>query len=260
MIGGINFASPQIASIYSQNSNALAEALARISSGKKFQNSLDDLVGFLKSQDLQADISGYETVRENITGFKAYTSAAVTAADSIYENLTEMKQLARQYAGTSDTDLQAEYASEYNALKSQVSSALSSTYVDGNLLTQSGVDITSVDLDPEGTSSVTMNFTDIATMAADLTIDDGEAAVDIEISSMRTYLSEAMTFDGIADQQLNLTDTIINSKQAVMSLITDIDEAEEMNKVLDLSLRQQASVAMLAQGNLVQNSLLKLYE
>ncbi len=262
MVGSAGSVYSGIVSAYNANANALSEALARIASGKKFRNASEDFIGFIRSRNLQADIGGYRRVREELTGFKAYTTAAVDTASAIYEDLAEMKSLVQQYAGTGDADLQAEYESEFNALKTQVSKALSSTNVDGHLVTSSGVDIASVSLDPDGAGSITMNFTDIASMEAGLTIDaeDADTQIQTEIDSMLTYLSEAKAYDGVADRQLQLTDTIINSKQAVLSLITDIDEAEEASAMLDLSVRQQAGIAMLAQGNILQNSLLKLYE
>ena len=264
MIGGINYASSQIASVYNNGSQQLADTLTKIASGKKFQSAAEDLIGFIRSQNLQVDIDGYGQVRENLTEFKAYTSASVTAASSIYESLTEMKNLASQYAGTSDTDMQAEYASEFNALRSQVETGLENTYVDGTLVTASGSEIKAVDLDPDGNGSLSMNYTDVAsnTDVAALDITDttnAQTDVQTEIDSMLTYLSEAKAYDAIADQQLNLTNTIITSKQGVKSLITDIDEAEETNRALDQSIRQQAAMSMLAQANMSRQAVMKLY-
>lgn len=264
MIGGINYASSQIASVYNNGAQQLANTLTKIASGKKFQSASEDLIGFIRSQNLQVDIDGYGQVRENLTEFKAYTSASVTAASSIYESLSEMKKLATQYAGTSDTDMQAEYEAEYNALKSEVVTMLENTYVDGTLVTGSGSDIKAVDLDPDGNGTLTMNYSDIASNAdvdGILITDTTNAASNVqdEIDSMLTYLSEAKAYDAIADQQLNLTNNIINSKQAVKSLITDIDEAEETNNALDQSIRQQAAMSMLAQANMSRQAVMKLY-
>ena len=232
MIGGVNFASSQIASVYNDGSQQLAATLTKIASGKKFQNASEDLLGFVRAQGLDVDIGGYERVREGLTEFKTYSAAAVQASSAIYENLTEMKDIAAQYAGTSDTDLQAQYKSEFDALAQEVVTALENTYVDGDLVTGSGSEIKAVDLDPDGTGSLSMNFTGIAsnTDVAGLNIADTTNAQDDvqnEVNSMLTYMSEAKAYDNIADQQLKLTNTIISSKQAVKSLITDIDEAEE---------------------------------
>ena len=76
---------------------------------------------------------------------------------------------------------------------------------------------------------------------------------------MLSYLSEAKAFDAIASQQLKLNDTIISSKEAVKSLITDIDEAAETSRMIDESVRQQAAVSMIAQANMSRQSVLKLY-
>lgn len=265
MIGRTQSSTTTIASVYAETTRALSDALTRIASGKKFQSASEDLLGFIRSRNLTVAIGGYERVRENLTEFKSYSTAAVEASSSMYESLTSMKELARQYTGTSDIDLQAEYRADFNALKKQVTTALDNTYVDGVKLTASGSDIKAVDLDPDGTGTLTMNFTDIASNSDVNAIDitdttNAQSAVQNEISSMLTYLSEAKAYDSIATQQLNHTETVIATKQAVVSLITDIDDAQETSKVLDLSVRQQAGVAMLAQGNIVQNALSKLYE
>lgn len=264
MIGGVNYASSQIASVYNSGSQQLAATLTKIASGKKFQSASEDLLGFVRSQALQVDISGYERVRENLTEFKSYSAAAVQASSSIYESLTSMKELARQYSGASDVDLKAEYKADFDALKKQVTTALENTYVDGVKVTASGSAIKAVDLDPSGTGSLSMTYTDISanTDVVNLNITDttnAQGAVQNEISSMLTYMSEAKAYDNIADQQLSLTDTIVNSKQAVLSLITDIDDAAETNKALDQSIRQQAAMSMLAQANMSRQAVMKLY-
>jgi flagellin len=250
-----------LSSVYSANSKLLSAALTRIASGKKFQNASDDLAGFIRSQNIRMDIGGYERVRENLTAFKTYTAAAVGASSDIYESLLKMRKLTEQYAGTTDADEQAQYEAEFDSLKTQVASMLANTTVDGTNVTATG-SITTVSLDPDGYGTLDMNFSDSAEMGAGLTIDavGATALVQTEIDSMLTYLSEAKAYDCIADRQLDLTTTIINGKKAVLSLITDIDEAKEINRVLDLTLRQEATVAMMAQANMVRNSIVKLYE
>jgi flagellin len=267
MLGGINYANSQISSIYNAGSQQLAETLTRIASGKKFQNASEDLIGYLRSQRLETDISGYEEVRENLTTYKMYTSTAVSSASTIYENLSRMKELSVMY-DTADADHQAEYSAEFTALKTQVETALTSTYVDGvAVATDTGMEsLDPVDLDPDGNGTLTFSFTaempttggggDIEGLV--ITTADG-TDIDTELTQVMTFLEEAKAYDAIIDQQLTINETVINSKQAVKSLITDIDEAEEMSNVLDLSLRQQASVAMLAQGNFMKDALNKLY-
>lgn len=262
MLGGINNVSSQIASIYNSTSQQLASSLQRIASGKKVQNASDDFLSYVRAQDIGADITGYDNVKQDLTNFKIFSTAAVQAGSSIYENLTKMKELATQWAGTTDADKRAEYQSDFDALKKQTASTLDNTYVDGIQVTAKGA-IASASLDPNGTASLSMNFSAVAdtTKVAAFDITKGSAVSDVqtEIDNTLTYLSEAKASDQTASQQMNLTDTIITSKKSVQSLITDIDDAEETAKATDLQVRQQAAIAMIAQANMSNQAIIRLY-
>ncbi len=263
MIGGVNNASSQLASIYNTGNQQLASTLTKIASGKKFQSAAEDLLGFIRSNKISTEISGYQKIKENLTEFKTFTSAAVQTGGSVYEDLTKLKTLAKQYADETDEEKQAEYEAEFNSLKTQIGKALTNSMVDGKDIMKASTSIASVVLNPQGGSTLDMNFSDIAssTDIAALAIDGEDVVddIDAEIESMLTYLSEAKAFDSIASQQLKLSGTIINSKEAVKSLITDIDEAEETAKMIDESVRQQATVSMIAQANMTRQSVLKIY-
>jgi flagellin len=266
MIGSTGSISSAIASVYGANTRMLSDALSKIASGKKFRGASDDLVGFLRAQRLDTDIGGYQSVRENLTAYKMYTSTAVSTASNLYENLTKMKDLSLQYDATADADLRAQYSAEFDALATQVSTAIDETFVDGTAVadTTALAALDPVNLDPDGDGQLTFSFTAGMTVTADVALLDittaGAGDVQTELDAVLTFMEEVKAYDSIIDQQLTINDTVINSKQALKSLITDIDEAEQMGKVLDLTLRQQASVAMMAQANMLPNSLLKLYE
>ncbi len=264
MIGSSGSVSSKLASVYASNSKALTDALTRLSSGKKFQSAKDDLSGFIYSNKLKNQISGYQKVRENLTEFKAYSSSAVDAGNAVYENLTKMKTLARQYTVATDTGLQGDYRAEFESLKIYISKILSSTSVDGVNIMQSTSTVASVELDLKSGSSLDMDFSAVSeSKDIDELAINGEAIdsrIDTEIRKMLSYLSEAKAFDNIAVQQMKLSETIINSKEMLHSLINDIDYAAEMSKIVDLSVRQEASIAMIAQGNIIQSSLAMLYD
>ena len=265
MIGGTGSITYQLTSVYAANTNALADALAKLASGKKFNSAADDFYSFIKSRNVLSDIAGYENVKENLTSFKTFSSAALQVASTVYDNLSKMKDLAVQYIGTNDATLKSEYKADFDALKTEVTNALDNTYVDGVKITVKNTDVKIVELDPDGNGKLKMNFLDIANSTNIGNFDITHTAtivndVQTEIDSMLTYLSQAKSFDNITSQQINLTDTIINSKKAVESLISDIDEAEQTGKIVDLSIRQQASVALMSQANMIQSAISKLYD
>ena len=264
MIGGVNTSTSRLASAYNIGSEQLNATLTKIATGKKFQNAAEDLLGYLKSSKLKVDISGYQQVKQDLTEAKTFTAAAVQAGSDMYEKLTEMKNVAAKYdvenaKAVKDQDKLDQLTADFDALKAEVQSIVANTKVDGKLVTGT-TEITSVALNPDGTDPLSIKFTADFTGISTLAITGGAAGVTAEMTEALTYLTESRTFDNIVDQQVKLADTIIASKQAVMSLITDVDEAEQMNEVIDLSIRQQAAVSMMAQGNMLQSSLAKLYE
>jgi flagellin len=267
MIGGVNVATSQIASIYNQGNQQLADTLSKIASGKKFQNASEDLIGFTRANNLSLEINSYNEVKQNLTSAKTISAAAVQVGSDVYEDLTKMKDYAQKYiseaAGTNDATKLAEYKAEFDSLKSSVSSALKNAYVDGTLVAKSGTALKTVNLDPSGNGKLEMNF---SAVASDTNVDAFNIAnmantdgIQTEISNALTFMSEAKGYNNIIDNQLSLNSTIVNSKEAVKSLITDIDEAAEMSKMLDQNVRQQAAMSMLSQANMSRQVVMKLY-
>jgi hypothetical protein len=175
-----------------------------------------------------------------------------------------MKTLVRQYADATDEELQADYRAEFESLRIYTSTILSNTSVDGVNVMQAGATVVSVELDPQSGSTLNMEFSEVSESGDidELSIDDEgvESSIETEIGKMLTFLSEARAFDSIASQQIKLSETIISGKEALYSLITEIDDAAEISRMIDLSVRQEASIAMIAQGNMMRSSLSILYD
>jgi flagellin len=267
MIGGINVATSQIASIYNQGNQDLSSTLTKIASGKKFQNASEDFIGFTRANNLDVQINSYNDVKQNLTSAKTITSAAVEMGSKVYEDLTKMKDYAQKYitekAGANDATKLAEYKAEFDALKTGVASSLQNAKVDGTTISQTATALKTVDLDPNGTGQLAINFSASAVSANvsafDITTLANTTGIQTEIDNSLTYMSEAKGYSNIIDSQMKLNDTIVNSKQAVKSLITDIDEASEMSKMLDQNVRQQAAMSMLSQANVSRQIVMKLY-
>jgi flagellin len=265
MIGGVNVATSQIANIYNQGNNQLSDTLAKIASGKKFQNAGEDLLSFTRANNLTNQIKGYNDVEQKLTAAKTVTSAAVNVGSKVYENLTKMGDLASKYA-TASTQEQAEYAAEFKSLRDTVVTSLSNAKVDGVNIADGTYNKT-VAMDPNsGTLAVDLhaagNFVTSANLATlDLTTGAAAAvtAVGTETTNALNYMNTAKGLNDTIENQISLNKTIVNSKEAVKSLITDIDEASEMSKMLDQNVRQQAAMSMLSQANMSRQVVMKLY-
>ncbi len=266
MIGGINNVTYQLASLYNTNNSLLADVLSRIASGKKINKPSDDFSGYIRSQNYEMDISGYELVRENLMAAKVYTDTAVSVGQSIYDDLVRMKELEELYdaeeAGANDADILAGYEADYEALRDSVVDALGNTYIDGTQVIQTAAALVTVDLDPEGSGSLSVQFTTIpvsATISAAGFDIDADPDIAAQVTNARTFLSEAEHFNNSISRHLDLATTIIESKQAAKSVITDIDDAEEQANLTAYQIRSQASLAMIAQANVNQSYIAALY-
>lgn len=279
MIGGIDTTSIRLASAYNANNQMLADTLTRIATGKKISRPSDDFTGYLRSNRMQSDVDSYNKIKENLTSAKGMTSTAVEVGNTIYEDLVKMKDLLTSYYNTADSaddnDERSAIQTEFNTIKNNLTSYISNTRYDGTTV-YSGTTLETVDLDPDGNGKLAITFDagDIAvpatptltgfvvgTPATTTTNQTAElAAINTEITAATSYLIKAQSYDKSVDRQLRISDTIIQSKQSAISLITDIDEVSEMNKKTDLMIRQQASISMLAQAQMSRSAITRLFD
>jgi flagellin-like hook-associated protein FlgL len=267
MLGGTNPISSQLTSVYRDSTIALSDALTKLASGKKFQNAADDLHGFAQSNRLELEINGYQQVKQELVDAKTVTSAASTSGSTVYTNLTKMKEYAQKYInetnGSNDSNKLAEYAAEFNSLRSDVVSTLQNSYVDGTRVTQAGTVIRTVSLDPQGQGQLSINFSTVADDSIIGSINIAGMAntngIQNEIDKALSYLSQSNGFSNIIDRQIKMSSVIVNNKEALKTMVSDVDEADQTTKAVDQSIRQNVSVAMIAQGNISQSDIGRLY-
>jgi flagellin-like hook-associated protein FlgL len=263
MIGGTNSVTSGLASIYNANTRALSESLGRIASGKRIQKPSDDFAGYIKSRSLLNEVSAYTIVKQDLLKAKGYADYAMEAGTAMMGKLERVKELAVLYASTSDPDEQALYVAENLAIRDEITALVADSFIDNNAAFQVG-SLIDVELDPVGvggTFNVAFVATDYPTAAEILllVVTDGGTTADAAIGKVTSYLTKASGYSEDIQRHMDLTDIVINSKEAAASLITDIDEVKEMATATDLQIRQQASIAMIAQANISQQGILQLY-
>ncbi len=270
MVGGFNIVSSQLSSLYDVNNLNLANALSRIAHGKKVRNASDNFAGYSRAQALQTDINGYGEVKQDLAEAKGVAEMASELGDEIYDDLLRMKELATMYnAGGVSADDQAQYNSEFVALGASIMNTIDNNKYE-NTKVVSASTISTVYINPDNnTDTLAITFeagdiiTDVSAAAWDLDGAGGAAKsandVQTEINKATTYLVKANKYEEKIDRQITITDNMIEAKRAAQSLITDIDEVEELNKATGQQIRQQATLAMIAQANLSQSYISVLY-
>jgi flagellin-like hook-associated protein FlgL len=262
MIGGPNpFANNTLASIYNANTTAIAAAMARIASGKRIQAPGDDFAGFARASALQSDVAEYQQVKQNLQDIKGFTDYAAGVGNNIVSDLDRLKELQSLYTTSGDPVAQASYKAEYDATVLRIADTKSDSYYDDIKVYQSGVSLKSVGVNPENSSlSVTVTASAVGNEAAISNIASVlPADIQAEINNAQVYVASMKSFGTIFQRDLNLADTIISSKQATLSAITDINDVEEITALTALQIRQQATASMLAQANIAQGFAAQLY-
>ena len=268
MISGNFPITSRLSNIFSESAGALSKSIEKLASGKNYQNAAENLSGFTQKINLEIDIRGYEEIRINLVDAKTISSAAVDSGSSVYKDLKKMKTFADAYiseaAAGHDPVKLAQYKAGFDSLKDTVVASLQNGYVDGTLITSAGVPLKTVTLDSNSGGQLTIRFSAVADESQidtfNITVMTDTNGIDTEISNALTYLSESKSYNAIIDSQMGFTGLILKGKEAVKSLIVDIDEAKTASEVIDNAIRHEAAVAMIAQGNMLQNSISKLYE
>ncbi len=256
MISSINTNS--LSQLYRSQGQEYSTLASKIASGKEISKPSDDFVGYTRANAIQQDISGYETVNVNLTELKEVAQMASDTGNGMYDDLSRMKELADVYASGSAEE-QAAYQSEFDALSTTLTNTLADSQYGGTAIVANGT-IKSADLDPDGNSTFDIEYVtaeDIITVA-NLDITDA-STVQTELELATSYTVKSEGYLSQIDRHIGINETLISNKEATSSAITDIDEIKALQQATELQVRQQASVSMIAQANMMSGGVARLY-
>jgi flagellin len=254
-----------------KNNNESKNLLNKLASGKRINSASDDPAGLAVADSLFAQSSVLESANRNISYGYSASQIAEGATEQISGSLTRMQELAAQSANGTLSDSQREAIStEFNALRDEVDRIVGTTEFNGtNLL--SGDSIT-IQAGADGSSSSQINVENInveQTLSDNNfnsisigNINDARNALD-QLSALSSQVSQIRGNLGAATSRLEVAENNNSSRQLALreseSRIRDADIAEVSAKLTASKIKQQSSVALLAQsGKLDRESVLSL--
>jgi len=264
MLGGPSSSIAYLALNYSQNNFEIAVALARIASGKRVNGPGDDFAAYAKAATQSTYSTQYESFSRDLESAKAKTDYMVEVGNSVVEQLVDMRDLMTSYIAydaAGDAANKAAVSVRYTAALGALNAMISNAKYDGAATVYKTTSVGSVtatigsaayniDLVP-GCVAVNANVNDITIKTTD--------NLDAEILNGQNYIGKVQVLGSQITSQLKLNTSIVSSFQASISALTDLDEAAEMMRVTTLQVRQQATIAMMAQANVIQGYAAKLY-
>ena len=252
----------------------LNDSIERLSSGLKINSAADDAAGLAVSENLTAQVRGFQQGLENANDAISILATAEGAYNSISDILIRMRELSvqsasdslasveRGYLNTEFTQLVQEITrisdvSEYNGIKLLDGSGGDGA---GNFVFQVGTRNTANDriqvfLGDVDAAGLGLNASAIDTLAGSQTaIDDIDAALTALATSRATIGSTVNQLTAAVD---NLSITIENLS-AANSQIRDADLAKESAEFTKNQVLMQAGTAMLSQANAIPQLALQL--
>lgn len=264
----------------SNNAN-LGQSLERLSSGLRVNRGADDAAGLAISEKLRSDIRAINQVVRNSNDGISIINTAEGALSQQSAMLTRMRELAAQAAtgsvgSTERQTIQREFGAlrdeldritavtEFNGQKLTDGSLSSSVAAGSHVIIQIGFKSTSndrinlntaVDVTAIDSTGLSINTLSVTAAAQALTA----------LSSINSAISKVTDARGrLGAVQNRFTYTIANLQisaenlQAAESQIRDADYASEISQFTRNQILVQASTAILAQANLVPQTVLQL--
>src|SRR5436305_938284 len=254
-----------------KSSNAVKQAMERLSSGLRINSAADDAAGYAISQGLTAQVNGLHQAAQNVSDATSMVQTADSALNNVQSMLQRVSELAVQYqngdlSSQDKTDIQG----EVNQLTQEIDRQRGAVQFNGiNLLDGSAgasgavtfqvgpgaSDTLSVSFgDVESSSGLgTTGFTWTNAASGGKVFDLGQAnAVSLIQGAIDNISSLAATL-GAVQNRLEYTSNAISvtaeNMSSSLSNIQDVNMATEMTTMTQQQVLQQAGTAMLAQAN-----------
>ncbi|VAX22697.1 Flagellin protein FlaA [hydrothermal vent metagenome] len=262
------------------NNSKLGQSLERLSSGLRINKGADDAAGLAISEALRADIRSLNQALRNANDGISLINTAEGALSEQSAILVRMRELASQAAtGTVGSTERTTINREFNALRDEidrislvaefngqklVDGSLRSGVSTGTVVLQVGMQNTANDrinlntaIDLTAIDSTGLNITDISVTQIASAL-DSLTRLDSAISTV----TEARGKLGAVQNRLvyTINNLAVSSEnlQAAESQIRDADYASEISDFTRNQILVQASTAILAQANLVPQTVLQL--
>jgi flagellin len=263
---GYNSAAVNAAYYLNQNTNSLNMSISELASGSRLSDPSNDAAGVAVSGNMTASIARLGAASQAVQDVVSFAQTTDGFLSTIQQELSRMSELAESATnGAFGSADRANYATEFNTLKTQIDTIVNNAQFNGSSLFTGGSVTVAIDANGTtdsfttstvgsttslGISNVTIGDTTNAASAIGLlntaitSLTSRRASVNADISKFNFYVQN------IATESTNL--------QAANSRISDVDVAAESTELAKNNILVQASSSMLAQANSSQASILTL--
>ncbi len=261
---------------------SLSQSLERLSTGLRINRSADDAAGLAISENLRTQIRGAAQAKRNAMDATAALNIAEGAANEVSEILQRMRELAIQSANDTLTDTERGYTNQefdalvdeieriadvtnYNGMKLLANSTVGGRFGQGSVGSAVWIDANST----YGTDSITVTVDTLTTTTSGLSISTltlaNQTSAASAIASLDTAINSVNAMRADIGAVVNRLEHAVNNliisetnQSAAESQIRDVDFANETSQFVRNQILTQSAMAMLAQANVVPQTVLSL--
>jgi len=256
---------------------ALAKSLERLSSGLRINRAADDAAGLSISENLRAQVNGFQQASRNAQDGISLIQTAEGALGETTSLLQRVRELAVQSANSGANDQASRDAIGREVIQTlaEIDRIASATvYGSKNLLDGSNTAGFTFHVGSSGNAFNALNVTvtamnssslgmTSATLAAAITGTNAASAlvsIDTAIASVTTTRASLGAFQNRLTSTISNLGVAVENLSASRSRITDTDMALEMTNFSKQQILQQAGTAMLSQANGLPQGVLQLLQ
>lgn len=252
-------------------SKLLGQTQERLATGKKVNSALDNATSFFASQgflnsanDLDGLKNGMATAIQNI-------EAATSAIESITNVVEQMKGLTNSALQTSDSATLTDYATQFNALRTQIDGLVTDSIFNGTNLLEAGTGTTlAVNFNAQNTTSLTItgvNVTSeglgvVAAGSAWASSSDVLTSQSLLQTALATLRSKSASFGSnstILNTRLDYTSNLITTLQTASDNLILADTNEEGANMQALQAQSQLGIVALGISGSQASAILRLF-
>jgi flagellin len=267
MVINTNIIAENAASQLASSSSMLSKSLQRLSSGSKIVSPADDAAGLGVSMKFTAQSSRISAASNNVSNATSYTQTQDGFLQQVSTALNRMSELAVSAQDVTKTDTDRSlYQAEFTQLASYVQNIAGKDFNGVSLFDNTAKNVT-IDSDANTWGMTAVNLGATAYTAVDggalsVGTTTGAVAALTAVKTAITTLANDRANVGANEARLSYTSDQLSvlktNIDAANSAIKDVDVASESTNYAKLNILVQSGTAMLAQANVLPQSVLKL--
>jgi flagellin-like hook-associated protein FlgL len=241
-----------------------------LATGKKVNSALDDASSYFQSQGFLSSANSLDNLKNSMSTSVQTLTAASNAIDSVTSVVNQMQSLTTSALQTADTTARQSYASQFNALMTQLDGLVSDSTFNGINLLQGGTNNLVVNFDATNATTLTVATSNI-TSAGLLIISAGSnwstsADIDSQVSELQTALTTLQSTstslgnnNTIVSTRLDFTTNMISTLQTASDNLVLADTNAEGANMQALQAQSQLGVVALGISGTQASAILRLF-